>query len=176
MNEGHAALLTVELAHEKARERGETTITREIVQSIKPLCVFTTHTPVAAGHDQFPLALVAHVITGYGHDFDERAREFCVDSVLNMTQLALDVIFRSLGRNILDYNTDPTLEHSISASEPSEATVFSASSFLEMVYAEPAGVRGFVATAQSPGPGPPSARDPADVRLGRAVPHARSQR
>ena len=90
MNEGHAALLTVELAHEKARERGETTITREIVQSIKPLCVFTTHTPVAAGHDQFPLALVAHVITGYGHDFDERAREFCVDSVLNMTQLALD--------------------------------------------------------------------------------------
>ena len=90
MNEGHAALLTLELAHEKARERGETTITREVVQMIKPLCVFTTHTPVVAGHDQFPLTLVARVITDYGHDFDERAREFCLDGVLNMTQLALE--------------------------------------------------------------------------------------
>ena len=90
MNEGHAGLLTLELAYEKAHERGETTITREVVQTVKPLCVFTTHTPVVAGHDQFPLALVARVITGYGHDFDERAQEFCPDGVLNMTQLALD--------------------------------------------------------------------------------------
>lgn len=90
MNEGHASLLTVELAYEKARERGEKTISREAVQAIKPLCVFTTHTPVAAGHDQFPLSLVASVITGYGHDFDERVREFCLDHVLNMTYLALD--------------------------------------------------------------------------------------
>jgi len=90
MNEGHAALLTVELAHEMARERNEKTITREVVQMVKPLCVFTTHTPVAAGHDQFPLDLVARIITGYGHDFDERAREFCPDDVLNLTQLALD--------------------------------------------------------------------------------------
>jgi starch phosphorylase len=90
MNEGHASLLTVELVYEKARERGESTISRELVQSIKPLCVFTTHTPVAAGHDQFPLGLVARVITGYGHDFDQRALEFCLDGVLNMTYLALD--------------------------------------------------------------------------------------
>jgi starch phosphorylase len=90
MNEGHASLLTVELAYEKARERGESTISREAVQAIKPLCVFTTHTPVAVGHDQFPLRLVARVITGYGHDFDERAQEFCLDGVLNMTYLALD--------------------------------------------------------------------------------------
>jgi len=90
MNEGHAALLTVELAFEKSRERGEETISREAVQAIKPLCVFTTHTPVAAGHDQFPLDLVASIITGYNHAFDERAREFCLNDVLNMTYLALD--------------------------------------------------------------------------------------
>ena len=90
MNEGHAALLTVELAFEKSRERGEKTISREAVQAIKPLCVFTTHTPVAAGHDQFPLPLVASIITGYNHAFDERAREFCLNDVLNMTHLALD--------------------------------------------------------------------------------------
>jgi glycogen phosphorylase len=90
MNEGHAALLTVELAFEKSRERGEKTISREAVQAINPLCVFTTHTPVAAGHDQFPLPLVASIITGYNHAFDEQAREFCLNDVLNMTHLALD--------------------------------------------------------------------------------------
>ena len=89
MNEGHASLLTVELVYEKARAQGLATITTELVQSIKPLCVFTTHTPVDAGHDKFPLSLVAQVITGYGHGFDERAQEFCLDGILNMTYLAL---------------------------------------------------------------------------------------
>jgi starch phosphorylase len=54
------------------------------------MCVFTTHTPVPAGHDQFPLAMVREVITGYGDAFHERAAEFCLDNVLNMTYLALD--------------------------------------------------------------------------------------
>ena len=89
MNEGHASLLTVELVYEKARAQELATITTELVQSIKPLCVFTTHTPVDAGHDKFPLSLVAQVITGYGHGFDERAQEFCLDGILNMTYLAL---------------------------------------------------------------------------------------
>ncbi|KAK3319418.1 P-loop containing nucleoside triphosphate hydrolase protein [Apodospora peruviana] len=53
-----------------------------------------------------------------------------------LTQLALDVIFRSLGQNLLDCSSNPTLEHTISASDPSEATVFSASSFLENVYGD----------------------------------------
>jgi starch phosphorylase len=90
MNEGHASLLIVELAYEKARERGEPTISREAVQAIKPLCLFTSHTPVAVGHDQFPLSLVARVITDYGRGFDERAPEFCLNGMLNMTYLALD--------------------------------------------------------------------------------------
>jgi starch phosphorylase len=90
MNEGHAALLVLELGYEEMKARGLTTVTREVVQAIKPLCVFTTHTPVPAGHDQFPLALVREVITGYGGAFNERAAEFCLDNVLNMTYLALD--------------------------------------------------------------------------------------
>jgi starch phosphorylase len=90
MNEGHASLLTVELVYEAARARNLPEITRELIQTIKPMCVFTTHTPVAAGHDKFPLSLVARVITGYGHDFDARAQEFCLDGTLNMTYLALD--------------------------------------------------------------------------------------
>ena len=90
MNEGHASLLTVELVYEAARARKLPEITRELIQTIKPMCVFTTHTPVAAGHDKFPLSLVGRVITGYGHDFDARAQEFCLEGTLNMTFLALD--------------------------------------------------------------------------------------
>jgi len=90
MNEGHAALLVLELGYEEMLRRGLTTVTREIAQAVKPLCVFTTHTPVPAGHDQFPLRLVREVITGYRDAFNERAAEFCLDNILNMTYLALD--------------------------------------------------------------------------------------
>ena len=90
MNEGHAGLLTVELVYEVARASNRDEITRDLVQSIKPMCVFTTHTPVAAGHDRFPLSLVARVITGYNHHFDAIAQEICIDGCLNMTYLALD--------------------------------------------------------------------------------------
>jgi starch phosphorylase len=89
MNEGHAALLVLELAHELMRGRGLGCVTRDLPPLVKPLCVFTTHTPVPAGHDQFPLGLVRAVLTDYGDAFDERAAEFCLDNVLNMTYLAL---------------------------------------------------------------------------------------
>jgi len=90
MNEGHAALLVLELGHEEMRRRGLDKITDDVAQAVKPLCVFTTHTPVPAGHDQFPLRLVRDEITGYGDAFHERAAAFCLDNVLNMTYLALD--------------------------------------------------------------------------------------
>lgn len=89
MNEGHASLLVIELAHELAAREG-TGITDGIVHRVKALCTFTTHTPVPAGHDQFPLILVRQVITGYGSEFATRAEQFCLDRILNMTYLALD--------------------------------------------------------------------------------------
>ncbi len=90
MNEGHAALLVVELGHEEMKRCGLNEVTREVAQAVKPLCVFTTHTPVPAGHDQFPLRLVAEQITCYGDAFNARVAEFCLDNRLNMTYLALD--------------------------------------------------------------------------------------
>jgi starch phosphorylase len=90
MNEGHAALLVIELGYEEMLRRGLPAVTREVAQAVRPLCVFTTHTPVRAGHDQFPLSLVGEVITEYGSAFHERAAEFCLDRTLNMTYLALD--------------------------------------------------------------------------------------
>ena len=90
MNEGHAALLLLELGYEEMRRRGMTRVTRELAAVVKPTAVFTTHTPVPSGHDQFPLAMVQEVVSGYPGVFTERAREFCLDNVLNMTYLALD--------------------------------------------------------------------------------------
>lgn len=90
MNEGHAALLVIELGWEEMQRRGQTVVTRDIAAAVRPLCVFTTHTPVRAGHDQFALGLVRDVITGYGSAFNERVAEFCLEHTLNMTYLALD--------------------------------------------------------------------------------------
>jgi len=45
MNEGHCALLTLELLREYGSSEGES--------RVRSKCVFTTHTPVMAGHDRF---------------------------------------------------------------------------------------------------------------------------
>jgi len=97
MNEGHAALLTLELAHELALQAWDLAyepvgrvVTPEMMHLVRPKCVFTTHTPVPAGHDKFSLELVHRVLTGYHGAFDEAEKEMCPEGVLDMTSLALD--------------------------------------------------------------------------------------
>lgn len=97
MNEGHAALLTLELVYELSKQAWDLAyeeirhvVTPELLQLVKPKCIFTTHTPVPAGHDKFPLELVHRVITGYGDAFAEREPELCAGGELDMTYLALD--------------------------------------------------------------------------------------
>ncbi|KAI0834340.1 P-loop containing nucleoside triphosphate hydrolase protein [Hypoxylon sp. FL0890] len=53
-----------------------------------------------------------------------------------LTQLALDVVFRSIDSNILDCDTCPTLEASIRSSDASEASIYAAPAFLETVYSD----------------------------------------
>ncbi|KAI1382993.1 P-loop containing nucleoside triphosphate hydrolase protein [Hypoxylon trugodes] len=53
-----------------------------------------------------------------------------------LTQLALDVVFRSIDSNIVDCDTTPTLEASIRSSDASEGMIYSAPSFLETVYSD----------------------------------------
>jgi glycogen phosphorylase len=55
MNEGHAALLTVELLEEEAKRAGRSAIKGDDIERVRSKCVFTTHTPVPAGHDKFPV-------------------------------------------------------------------------------------------------------------------------
>lgn len=89
MNEGHAALLGLELLDERARWFHRERFNHEDVQAIQRRCVFTTHTPVSAGHDKFPLDHVGRVL-GRGDLFDMR-EVFCCAGELNMTYLALNL-------------------------------------------------------------------------------------
>ncbi len=53
MNEGHSALLAVELMREcQETERPPMPLDRAI-EAVRRRCVFTTHTPIASGHDVF---------------------------------------------------------------------------------------------------------------------------
>ncbi|HEY1865870.1 MAG TPA: alpha-glucan family phosphorylase [Candidatus Acidoferrales bacterium] len=61
MNEGHAALLTLELLAEEALKLGRQCVRGEDIEKVRGKCVFTTHTPVAAGHDRFPLEYLLRV-------------------------------------------------------------------------------------------------------------------
>ena len=89
MNEGHAALLGLELLDERARWCQRASFNEEDVQAVRTQCVFTTHTPVPAGHDKFPLDHVARVL-GRSDVFTMRD-VFCCDDQLNMTYLALNL-------------------------------------------------------------------------------------
>ncbi|OYW25182.1 MAG: alpha-glucan phosphorylase [Planctomycetales bacterium 12-60-4] len=89
MNEGHAAFLGLELLDERARWFHRDRFNHEDVQAIQRRCVFTTHTPVPAGHDKFPLDHVRHVL-GRDDIFDMH-EVFCCAGELNMTYLALNL-------------------------------------------------------------------------------------
>ncbi|HLB03309.1 MAG TPA: alpha-glucan family phosphorylase, partial [Nitrospiria bacterium] len=89
MNEGHAALLTLELLDEEAKKAKRETFTHDELEAVKEKCAFTTHTPVAAGHDQFSLDLVNRVL-GRREVYDMK-EVFCCEGVLNMTFLALNL-------------------------------------------------------------------------------------
>lgn len=85
MNEGHSALLTLGLL-ERARAESDSLDAAE--EEVRSRCVFTTHTPVPAGHDQFPRSLAAEVL---GKDRVELLEEVEAlhEGTLNMTHLAL---------------------------------------------------------------------------------------
>src|SRR5262249_29906215 len=59
MNEGHAAFLTIELVREKM-ERGAKF--QEALAQTTVECIFTTHTPVEAGHDRFTAELMDYAM------------------------------------------------------------------------------------------------------------------
>ena len=80
MNEGHAALLTLDLMDRYQQN----------LEKVKELCVFTTHTPVPAGHDTFDVKM-AQTVLGDKFQLDTLNHNNIIDAGgrLNMTYLAL---------------------------------------------------------------------------------------
>ena len=70
MNEGHAALLTLELLGEEAAKAGRKSVNGHDIEKVRNMCVFTTHTPVPAGHDRFPMEYVTRVFPDQNAFFD----------------------------------------------------------------------------------------------------------
>jgi starch phosphorylase len=112
MNEGHAALLSLQLLYDEAMKAGRASIRSEDIEKVRSKCVFTTHTPVPAGHDRFPMEYLTRVFPGQTEfldlkdgpiadllkrvlqaeqnfpDLQEAARS---GAALNLTQLALSL-------------------------------------------------------------------------------------
>jgi starch phosphorylase len=79
MNEGHSSLLTLDLMQRNGLD----------LDKVKDICVFTTHTPVEAGHDKFSYSLVQEII-GYPVPLETLKRVGGQDN-LNLTLLALNL-------------------------------------------------------------------------------------
>ncbi len=91
MNEGHASLLALELLKEYKRDIEEVWDERLVwdIERVKDLCVFTTHTPVEAGHDKFTYDIVQQVM---GEPIPLNVlKDLGGKDGLNMTLLALNL-------------------------------------------------------------------------------------
>ena len=89
LNEGHAAFSTLELAREYLAVNTETSFA-DAVEAVRKQCVFTTHTPVAAGNDMF----------------DPRILGECFSSEYISSLKLTNAEFLALGRADLDDETE----------------------------------------------------------------------
>jgi glycogen phosphorylase len=88
MNEGHAALLTLALLERQLGGGPLNGATEADLQEVRNKCVFTTHTPVPAGHDRFSTEQAIRILGGERTARLEKLEVFR-DGLLNMTLLAL---------------------------------------------------------------------------------------
>lgn len=104
LNEGHAAFAGVERV--RAAMNGEEGVFPRVAESLRPSVIFTTHTPVAAGHDAFDGHLMEHYLGGYAWEMREPWERFLGLGRLNprdaaepfsMTVLALRLAERRNG-------------------------------------------------------------------------------
>ncbi|WP_262028109.1 alpha-glucan family phosphorylase [Microvirga sp. Mcv34] len=91
LNEGHAALLALNLLRRHARAPSDNPLEPRPhnTDPVRRQCIFTTHTPVEAGHDRFAYEDVARVL-GDVVALDE-LKSLAGEDRLNMTRLALNL-------------------------------------------------------------------------------------
>jgi starch phosphorylase len=88
MNEGHSALLSLGLMERRLAQSFAGRVKQLDIDGIQRTCVFTTHTPVPAGHDQFPRSLAEQVLGPEKIALLDETEAWHGD-MLNMTYLAL---------------------------------------------------------------------------------------
>ena len=88
MNEGHAALLTLALLESQLGGGPLNGATADDIEQVRKKCVFTTHTPVPAGHDRFSTEQSIRILGSDRTAQLEKADCFR-EGLLNMTLLAL---------------------------------------------------------------------------------------
>lgn len=91
MNEGHAALLAVDLLRQRPlpKDGPARGALRYDAERVRERCVFTTHTPVEAGHDSFAYDDAARLLGDFVET--DQLRLLAGADRLNMTRLALDL-------------------------------------------------------------------------------------
>lgn len=91
MNEGHASLLTLELLNNTRLALGDDPedVNPLGIRQVTEQCVFTTHTPVAAGHDRFSYPLAEKILP---REFPVGLlKQFAGEEDLNMTMLGMNL-------------------------------------------------------------------------------------
>jgi starch phosphorylase len=98
MNEGHSAFLVLERLREMTRSGLSS---EQAVEQVRQSTVFTTHTPVPAGHDAFPFYLMDEYFGRFWQEMGMSREQFLAlgehDGRFNMTVLALRLAGRSNG-------------------------------------------------------------------------------
>ncbi len=126
MNEGHAAFLTLELVREKIAAGKKFD---EAVALTKAECIFTTHTPVEAGHDRFSPSLMEYAMHRFGAQLPIRFTELLalgrvdpknVNEPFCMTVLALKLSRAANGVSELHGRVSRHMWHSLYPDKPVE--------------------------------------------------------
>jgi starch phosphorylase len=91
LNEGHAALLTLELLRRFPHQRNHRMANPPLYDEDRVLerLLFTTHTPVEAGHDKFSYDLLMSVLGDFIEQ--EEIKRYAGASECNLTRLALNL-------------------------------------------------------------------------------------
>ncbi len=91
LNEGHAAFLPLALLLQTPAGAGRPAVEAPLrdAEAVRQACVFTTHTPVEAGHDRFDYADVERVLGDLAPV--EKLKRLAGPETLNMTHLALSL-------------------------------------------------------------------------------------
>lgn len=80
INEGHGSLAMIEIFNNSKKKN-----ISEKIEEVREKCVFTTHTPIQAGHDVFSVELMEK----YQPDFPFNLPKLITNNEVNMTQVGL---------------------------------------------------------------------------------------